>query len=354
MRTGLVLVTGANGFVGKWTVVELLRAGFDVRGTVRSEARAEAVRQAVVAQLGDEALSRLSFARLDLMLNAGWTQAMAGVEAVMHVAAQMAADEPGDMQVIVGPALEGTERVFRFAIAAGIKRVVMTSSAATVGYGHGDGGGQHGYSEADFTDLNAMRLTWADCVAKTKAERTARAYARAEELALTTIHPGTILGPALDADASISLETVSGLLDGSRPATPRIGFSLVDVRDVAAMHVAALQQPDSAGQRYLATAGYVPFPEIAEILRRAYPDRQITRKTVPDWIIRLMARFGGSARRIVNDIGNERHFDGSKGERLLGRPYIAVEDAVLNAAESVIRFGLLKSPGKVPSVGKAP
>lgn len=342
MRSGLVLVTGANGFVGKWVVIELLRAGFSVRGTVRSESKAEAVRQAVVNQLGTNALERLNFVRAELLQDAGWAAAMVDVTALVHVAAQIAAEEPKDMQVVIAPALEGTERVLRFAVAGDVRRVVMTSSIATVGYGLGQAKGRRTYTEEDFTDLDAMRFRWAYCVGKTLAERAARAFVRAEGLRLTTIHPGAILGPALDADASVSLQMVSGLLDGSTPAMPSNGFSVIDVRDVARMHVAALQDEASEGQRYLAAARYLAFPEVAEILRRAYPERQITQKIVPDWIIKTMARFGGPTRQIINDIGNEKHFDGSKGERLLGHPYITAEDAVLSAAESVIRLGLLK------------
>jgi dihydroflavonol-4-reductase len=342
MRTGLVLVTGASGFVGKWTVIELLRAGFDVRGSVRSEHKAEAVRAAVVAGLGDDALLRLSFAKVDLMHDRGWREAMIGVNAVAHVAAQILAGEPKDMQVVIGPALEGTERVLRFAAAGGVKRIVLTSSIATVGYGHGHTRGARTYTEEHFTNLDGMKFTWAYCVGKTKAEKAAWAYARAEELALTTIHPGAILGPALDKDASISLQMVSGLLDGTTPAMPSNGFSVIDVRDVAAMHVAALQQPASAGQRYLATSDYVPFPEVGRILREAYPDRQITQKTVPDWIIKLLARFGGPTRQIINDIGNEKHFDRTKGEKLLGRAFISGQDAILATAESAIALDLLK------------
>ena len=354
MRTGRVLVTGANGFVGKWTVIELLRAGFAVKGTVRAESSADAVRQAVAGTLGEGTLTGLGFVRLDLMRDEGWAEAMEDIDAVAHVAAQILDEEPRDMQRVIGPALEGTERVLRFAVAAGVLRVVMTSSIATVGYGHGHTSGRRTYTEADFTDLDTMKFTWAYCVGKTLAERAAWAYARSEGLRLTTIHPGAILGPALDAYASISLGMVSGLLEGSTPAMPSNGFSVIDVRDVAALHVAALQDPQSEGQRYLATAGYLPFPEVAEILRRAYPERTITNRTVPDWIIKLLARFGGPTRQIINDIGNEKHFDGSKGERLLGRPYISAEDAVLSTAESVIRLGLLKPRGgSAPNAGKA-
>lgn len=343
MRSGLVLVTGASGFVGKWMVIELLRAGFSVRGTVRTDHKAEAVRQAVKAELGEGALYKLTFVKVDLMRDHGWMQAMLRVDAICHVAAQILAEEPKDPQRVIGPAVEGTERVLRYATLAGVKRIVLTSSIATVGYGHGQTGGKRTYTEADFTNLDAMRFTWAYCVGKTRAENAAWAYARSEDLLLTTIHPGAILGPALDDDASVSLQMVSGLLDGTTPAMPSNGFSVIDVRDVVAMHVAALQHPASVGQRYLATSDYVPFPEVARILADAYPERQITQRTVPDWIIRIMALFGGPARQIINDIGNEKHYAREKGEKLLGRPFISGRDAILGSAESLIRLGLLKS-----------
>ena len=352
MRSGRVLVTGAGGFVGKWTVIELLRAGFDVRGTVRSDGKAEKVRRAVARELGDAMLRRLEFVKADLMNDRGWREAMIGVDAIAHVAAQILGIEPKDPQVVIGPAVEGTERVLRFAVVTGIKRVVMTSSIATVGYGHGHTTGKRTYAESDFTNLDAMKFTWAYCVGKTKAEQAAWAYARSEGLELTTIHPGAILGPALDEDASISLRMVSGLLEGSTPAMPSNGFSVIDVRDVAAMHVASLQQPSSSGHRYLATSDYVPFAEVAEVLRAAYPDREITRKQVPDWIIKLLARFGGPTRQIINDIGNEKHYDRTKGEGLLGRPFISGKEAILATAESVLRLGLVKE--KAETEQKAP
>ena len=342
MQSGLVLVTGANGFVGKWCVLELLRAGYSVRGTVRSEGRAEAVRTAVREHLGEGALTQLSFVLADLTRDGQWSKAVWGVDAIMHVASPVLANEPVDADEVVGPALEGTERLFRFAIAAGVKRFVMTASVATIGYGLGQVGGERTYTEADFTDLDGIRRPWADCIGKTRAERTAWAYARAEDLALTTIHPGVILGPALDRDVSASLQLVSRLLDGSAAAMPSNGVCVVDVRDVAAMHVTALQNPQSVGQRYIAASGYLAFADIAGILRRAYSDRQMTPKTAPDWLISLKARFGQANRQVINDIGTIKLFDGRKGEALLGRAYINPEQAVLSTAESVIRLGLVE------------
>jgi dihydroflavonol-4-reductase len=343
---GLVLVTGATGFVGKWTVIELLKAGYAVRGTVRALGRGEQVRTSVAEQAGAEALSRLDLVECDILADTGWTGAMQDVTAVMHVATAIRADEPKDSSLVIRPAVEGTARVLRAAHEAGIARVILTSSIATVGYGHGHTTGKRVYTEEHFTNLEAMQFTWAYCIGKTTAERAAWDFARANGMALTTIHPGAIIGPPVDTDASISVGMVTGLLDGSVPALPSNGFSIIDVRDVAAMHVAALAHPEAAGQRYLATAEYMPFPRVADILRELYPDRKVTSRTVPDWIIRLMARFGGPTRQIINDIGNEKHFDGRKGEALLGRSYIPARQSILDTAEAAIKLGLVTTTAR--------
>jgi nucleoside-diphosphate-sugar epimerase len=158
---------------------------------------------------------------------------------------------------------------------------------------------------------------------------------------MTTIHPGAIIGPALDEDASISVGMVSGLLDNSTPALPSNGFSIIDVRDVADMHVAALEKPESIGQRYLATAEYMPFPKVAETIQSLYPDKKIVKRAAPDWAIRLVAAtIGGPARQIINDIGNVKIFDGRRGEALMGHNYIGARQSISDTAESVIKFGL--------------
>jgi dihydroflavonol-4-reductase len=339
---GTILVTGASGFVGKWVVRDLLEAGYRVRGTVRTQAKATQVRETIGAVLGRSALERLDLVLCDLLADAGWAEAMAGITAVMHVAAQIVALEPKDPDIVVRPALEGTRRVLRFALAGGVKRVILTSSIATVGYGHGHVAGKRVYTEEHFTDLEAMQWTWAYCIGKTRAEQAAWEMAAATGLQLTTLHPGAILGPALDADVSISLGLVSGLLDGTTPALPKNGFVLTDVRDLAEMHVAALEAPAAIGKRFLVTGRYTPFPEVAEILRRAYPRARVTLRTVPDWLIRIMVNFNSPLRQIINDIGNEKHYDSSRGEALLGRPFRSPEEATLSAAESLMRLGLVK------------
>lgn len=341
---GLILVTGATGFVGKWVVIQLLQAGYPVRGTIRSLSRTAEVRAGVATQTGEEALSRLELVEADLLDDKGWAAAMQGVAAVMHVATVIRADEPRDQSLVIRPAVEGTERVLRFANAAGVKRVIMTSSVATVGYGHGHTTGKRVYDETYMTRFEDLKYTWAYCIGKTTAERNAWAYAKQHGMELTTIHPGAILGPAVDKDASISIGLATGLLAGKTAAMPSNGFAVVDVRDVAALHVAALENPASIGERYMATAEYLPFHAVAGILREKYPDWPITEKRAPDWIIKIVAMMGGPVRQIINDIGNEKHYDTTKSVGLLGRPYITAHDAVLASAESAVRLGLITKP----------
>ncbi len=341
---GLVLVTGVSGFVGKWTMVKLLERGYRVRGTVRSIAAKQAqVKQAAADLGGLGALDRLDLVEVDIRDDKGWSDAMRGVDAVMHVATAIRADEPRDSSLVIRPAIEGTERVLKATHAAGIKRFIMTSSIATVGYGHGQTTGRKVYDETYFTQFEKMRWTWAYCVGKTKAERATWEFAKANGMEVTTIHPGAIIGPPLDDDASISVGMVTWLFDGQTPALPTNGFSIIDVRDVAEMHVVALEKPEAIGQRYLATAEYMPFPAVAQVVREAYPNHKVTARIVPDWIIRLLANFGGPTRQIINDIGNEKVFDGRKGERLLGRPYIPARQSILDTAESAFKLGLIKA-----------
>lgn len=336
-----ILVTGASGFVAKHVIGQLLSLGYRVRGTVRDRSKLRNI-LAAMDELAPGTENRLEIVEADLLDDAGWPEAMEDVAAVMHVATVIVGEEPKDPAVVIRPAVEGTERVLRLAHAAGVTRVIMTSSIATVGYGHSHETGKRTYSELDFTNLSQMRRPWAYCTGKTRAEQAAWAFASGNSMALTTIHPGAILGPATDPQTSISLQMVGGLLDGSTPAMPRIGFAISDVRDVAAMHVAALRNPESAGHRYLCAGPYQSFEDVATILRKAYPDHPITVKTVPDWIMRVLARLGGPVSQIINDIANEKHYDATKGERLLGRPLHTPEQAILSAAESLIRFDLIK------------
>ena len=340
---GLVVVTGASGFVGKWLVLLLLKGGYRVRGTVRNAARGELVRAIALREVGEADAARLELVEADLLSDAGWAAVMSGAAALCHTAAVLPSLDPLDPDDVIRPAVEGTTRVLRFAREAGVRRVIYTSSVAAVGYGHGQTEGQRTYDERSFSNPDALATPWAYCVGKTRAEQAAWAWAKSHSAALTTILPGTILGPVLDRDPGVSPMLVSRMLDGRTPALARWGTAVVDVRDVAAMHVAALEKPRTIGKRYLATGRYLTLLQVADILRAAYPHRRVPRLVAADWMVRIAARFMPAVRSILNDLGHEKHYDGSRGEQLLGRPYIAAEDAVLSAAESIIRYGVVRS-----------
>ena len=336
-----VVVTGISGYVGKWVALRLLERGYAVCGTLRDPGKRQQVDASLRARVGDDIADRLSFAEADLLKKSDWFDAFAGADAVMHTAAHVVANEPRDPQSVIRPAVEGTDNILAAAQANGIARVVITSSIATIGYGQNHVSGKRTYTEQNWTDLDKMKWTWAYCIGKTRAERNAWAFAKDTGMALTTIHPGMILGPPLDADAGVSLQLITGLLTGKPPAYPNLGFALSDVRDVADMHVAALESEAAPGQRYLCTASYLPFPELAERLRAAYPQAPVPKRAVPDWLLRLLVHWHRDARQIINDIGNQKHFDGSKGRALLGRDYRTVDETIRDSAESLMALKLV-------------
>lgn len=342
MQTDLpVLVTGISGFVGKHVASQLLAKGYRVRGTVRSSQKADIVRDTIMRVNGPDALERLDIFIADLMSDEGWEAAMNGAGTVMHVAAMVYAREPKNPQDVIRPAVDGTARVLRFAEQAGIRRVIMTSSIATVGYGDPSLKGTVRLDESNWTDVDGLDGSWSYAEGKSRAERFAWDFTAKSGIGLTTIHPGMILGPALDADASPSLEFVEMCLTGKVPALPPTGFCIVDVRDVAEMHVAALEDPQSIGQRYISAGPYTRFLEAAAILAESYPKARVPSSEAPVWIMRIVGLFDRSVRQIAADLTCERHFDGAKGAALMGHEYRSPEEALVSSAESLIEFGII-------------
>ena len=336
-----VVVTGISGYVGKWVALKLLEKGYAVRGTLRDPGKQAQVRETLAQHLGADAVARLSFATADLLNAADWPAALEGADAVMHVATQVVGQEPRDAGPVVHAALDGTRNVLTAAYEAGVRRVIATSSIATVGYGQGHRTGRRVYTEANFTNLDGMRWKWAYCIGKTRAEQFAWAYAKEQGLSLTTIHPGMILGPPLDTDSGVSVGLISGLMTGNPSAYPDLGFSLSDVRDVADMHVAALENGEASGQRYLCTASYMHFGEIAAILRKAFPEAPVPERAIPEWLLHLLAYVVRDLRQVINDVGNEKVFDGAKGRALLGRAHRPEAETIIDCARSLIDLGIV-------------
>ena len=336
-----VLVTGASGFVAQHLILQLLAKGYQVRGTVRSMKRADEVRSVLAKH--DPRAKEIEIVEADLGSDAGWTEAVKGCEFVQHVASPFPAVHPKDEMELIRPARDGALRVLKAAKAAGVKRVVMTSSMAAIAYGHGDKRAEISdetmWSNPDGPDNTPYTRS------KTIAERAAWDYVNGEGkgLELAVINPTGILGPALSKDVSTSLEIPIQIMGGKMPGLPRLGFSIVDVRDVAACHVAAMELPAAAGERFLATDDFMWIEDAAAIVRQAFPAyaSKIPTRKVPSWVIKLMANFRPMYRQTVTELDRTRKASNAKAVRVLGVKFRSSKEALLSSAQSLVDLGVV-------------
>lgn len=337
-----VLVTGGTGFVGGHCILQLLQAGYRVRATLRSLARREEV-LARMRGAGVEPGDRLEFAETELGRDRNWAEAAAGCTLVLHVASPISLSGPQTAEAVIRPAVEGTLRVLRAARDAGAKRVVVTSSFAAVGYTARPDGAP--FTEEDWTDPEAGDLS-AYVRSKALAERAAWDFVKNEApaLELATVNPTAIFGPSLGPDVSSAFEILQGLLRGRIKACPRIDLNVVDVRDVADLHLRAMIAPAAAGQRFLATSGEVlTLPQIARLLREnlGADASRVTKRTMPDWLVRLLGRFSPKMRVIAQQLGRRKDASNGKARRWLGWEPRGAEEAVLASARSLLKHGLV-------------
>ncbi len=329
-----VLLTGVSGFIAKHVALKVLNAGFDVHGTLRRMDRADEVRAALAPHLNDTG-GRLSFAEADLESDAGWGEAMAGATAMVHTASPFPISQPKDANSLIRPAVEGTRRVLKAAHAAGIRRVVLTSSTVAV---LNDGKPDTLQDEADWCDTTLPGTT-AYAKSKTLAERSAWDYARANAMQLTTINPGLVLGPPLDEHYGSSLALVERVLRGKDPLLPDFGMPVVDVRDVAEMHLRALFRPETAGRRYLASAGSMAMVDMGLVLKQAHPGRKIATRVAPRWLMRVIALVDPAARSILPKLGHLERVSNARAVQEMGMEFVAPKAALLASAEWLVRHG---------------
>lgn len=332
-----VLVTGGTGYVAGWCVVELLRRGHRVRTTVRGHGREQAVRDAVAGEVDPG--GRLEFAVADLTADDGWAAAVEGVDRVLHVASPLGGS--GGPEALIAPARDGALRVLRAAAAAGVRRVVMTSAANTAS--------PSSYAEEGVTD----ETLWTDPDdptlipyrrSKTLAERAAWDFMAGYDgpTELTTILPGAVFGPILATDTIGSVGIVQRMLTGAMSGVPRIGLEVVDVRDVADIHLRAMTAPEAAGERFLATGEFLWMADMARTLREGLGEhgRRVPTRQVPDVVIRLLARFRDpSLREITPALGRRNRHSTEKARILLDWQPRPARRTVLDCAESLIAHG---------------
>lgn len=341
-ETKTVLVTGVTGFVAKHIVLELLRKGYRVIGSLRSDSRREEVRAAVRPHLGPggELDERLDFVTLDLDGDDGWTDAMSGADVLMHTASPLPMAQPRDENELVRPAVNGTLRALRAAHAAGIRRVVLTSSSGAVTNVPREIRKER-FDEEDWSDPSWPRIT-PYLKSKTLAERAAWDFVEdsAPGMELTVINPCLILGCPLDDRYGTSLRVIERLLRGRDPLLPNVGMSIVDVEDVARMHVRAITEPRTVGKRIIGAAGFMWLTEMARTLKDAYPQSRVALRTAPDLAIRLVGLFDRQIQSIVPLLSRRQELANARARELLDMDFIPAADSLRATARYIMERGL--------------
>ncbi len=339
-----VLVTGGTGFVGAQIILQLLQKGFDVKTTLRSLSSQNKVTDTLESN-GITSFDHLAFVEADLSKDDHWDEAMQGCDYVLSVAYPVFFTIPKDENEAIRPAVEGIVRVLKAARNAGVKRVVMTSNFGAVGFSNKNP--KHVTTEEDWTDPNEKGLSTYE-KSKLLAERAAWDFIQKEggHLEFATINPVAILGPSLSAHISGSFGLLEQLFDGSTKLIPNIPLNIVDVRDVADLHIRAMTNPAANGQRFIASAdGQISLPEIAALIKNKRPDiaKKIPTKTLPNWFIYLVAPFNQHAREGALFLRMNRNVSNAKAKEILGwQPIAHNEEVILASIDSMIEFDILK------------
>lgn len=335
-----VLVTGASGYIGKHIVLELLNRGFEVRASVRDLSKSEEVKKALFANLNSsiDLDKTLTFVELDLEKDAGWDQALKGVDVLMHTASPFPIASPKNEDEVIVPAVQGTLRALKAAHNAGVKRVILTSSVAAI-YGTDLPSGKTAFDETIFTDINHPIGRQTYTKSKALAEAAAWDYVRknAPEIQLTTINPVLVLGAPLDDKYGSSVSIIQRLLKGSDPMLPDLSFSIVHVKDVAKMHVDAISNNSTISERIIASSAPLSFVETAKILQKAFPDRKFKTLQAPNFIIRILGLFDADIKAIIPMLGDRTPVSSAKAQRIFTMKFISAEDAVVETAKFLLK-----------------
>lgn len=336
-----VLVTGGTGFTGMQIILQLLQKNYPVRTTLRNLKSKEQLIETLRSN-GITRLDRLSFAETTLTGDDNWEAAMESCPYVLSVASPVFFERPKNEKEAIRPAVEGILRILTFAKKSGVKRVVMTSNFGAVGFSQTNK--NRITTEADWTDPGLKGLSVYE-KSKMLAEKAAWRFIKNNggDTELTVINPVAILGPSLNAHVSGSFQLLEHLLNGFMKAIPDIPLNIVDVRDVADLHIRAMNHPKAGGQRFIASAdGQITLPEIAALLKNKKPEvsGKVSSKKMPDRILKVASLFNENAKEAVMLQRVNRNVSNAKAKNILGwKPIATQEQAILASVESMIQYG---------------
>ena len=334
-----VLVTGATGFIALHCIQQLLDMGYQVRGTLRSEKRKSEVRDAMQKHSSNH--ENLELVMTDLLNDEGWDEAVEGCDYVLHVASPFVLIEPDNEDDLIKPAVEGSLRVLRTCSGTNVKKVVLTSSFAAIGYGHD----KEIYDETDWSIPSTANGTiGAYATSKTNAEKAAWDYvsdlSEKDKFDFTVINPVAVTGPMLSEDIGTSNSMFIQLCDGSMPACPRIHIGFVDVRDVAKAHIFAMKSEATNSERIIVSQKEMFFSELGQVLRNAGYKKAPTRE-MPNFLVKFLALFIKELGGLKRSLGHTVFADKSKAKKLFNWEYVSAEDSAIETAEQLQSMGLI-------------
>ncbi|MEJ7740062.1 MAG: NAD-dependent epimerase/dehydratase family protein [Chitinophagaceae bacterium] len=337
-----VLLTGITGFVGSHTAIQLLENGYQVIGTLRDMKRVNSIKRIIAQHTSNT--DNLSFVEADTQDAIIWQKLMIGVDYVQHIASLFPKIMPRDENDLIIPARNGNLNILSAAAACKVKRVVVVSSGAAINYGLPKEKRSGTFDETDWTDVNSKEDMGPYYKSKAIAEKAAWDFIKNDHsgLELVAVCPGLILGPLLQKDFNASTNAVIKMLDGSMPAVPKIGYEIVDVRSIASLLILAMEQPQAANQRYIGSAGYLTFSDMAGILKKSYPKMKIPSLKLPNFMLHILSLFDATLKPVLLDLGTERKMNNSKAINDLGWKPIKPEDAILSCAASILQLGIVK------------
>jgi dihydroflavonol-4-reductase len=340
-NTQTVLLSGISGFIGMHTAIQLLNKGYKVRGTVREKSKMDRVKTIIKSQAS---IDNLELIRCELMDSTDWKYAARDVDFIQHIASPLPKKQPKDRNILILPAREGVLNVLKAAQMNKIKRVVITSSIAAIGYGHANN--NRTFTEADWTDVADKKDVNPYIESKTLAERAAWDFMKTESpsFELATINPSVVLGPQLDNIFSASTLLIKKILRGDMPGAPKIGFCIVDVRDVADLHIKAMESPNAAGKRFICSGEYIDILGIGKILKEAYPDKakKVPGFVLPNILVKITGLFDKEVAGVLNELNVKREFDNSLARNILNWSPRPVEEAITATGQSIFDHGVLK------------
>ena len=332
-----VLVTGASGFIGLHCIAQLLQAGYQVRGSLRSRARESEIRNALSKVVNTE--NRLEICELDLLKDDGWDDAVSGCDYVMHVASPLLDREPKDQDEIIRPAHEGLMRAIKSSVKNKVKRFVMTSSFSAIGYGHV----KDIFDESHWTDTT--QKIGAYNKSKAIAEKAMWDYLDSlkdeEKIEAVAINPTLVIGASLSDDVGTSNIFLQKMLDGSYPVVPKVHFGYVTVKDTAKAHVAAMTHPHASGKRFILAERCMWLYEVNKILRKhGYKKAPI--RQAPNLLMKFLALFNNEASAIAGFVGKTKFTNSENAKNILKFSFENVEIGILEIAQQLESLGVIK------------